>query len=198
LHVFVGLSVFLIVFLDACYAYSYSGFEMSPDKKHKVVWECKEKSNTSSIYTTECKIFAINSNGNIVWINKESNSPEPTVKWYDNNLAEIKIPCGSPCKYSIFYDVNKGVSVPYEFVIAVDVGRRVVARAGKYHVLINNIFQNHDKNIKIINLDFAETAALILVIEKAYFTKKGNLYIRYLSGKNYSTKEKTIPVKIKQ
>lgn len=45
-----------------------------------------------------------------------------------------------------------------------------------------------------INRKFAETAALVFVIEEAHFTKKGNIFIRYLSGSNYVPKEETIPV----
>lgn len=116
------------------------------------------------------------------------------MKWHNNSLAEVIISCGSPCNYSIFYDVKKGASAPYEFVLAVNADKQIIARAGKSHILINNIFQNHNKVFVKINRQFAETAALVFVIEEAHFTKKGNLFIRYLSGKNYVQKEETIPV----
>jgi hypothetical protein len=88
-----------------------------------------------------------------------------------------------------------GVSAPYEFVLAVNADKQIIARAGKSHILINSIFQNHNKVLMKINRNFAETAALVLVVEEAHFTKKGDLFIRYLSGSNYVPKEETIPVK---
>jgi len=46
-----------------------------------------------------------------------------------------------------------------------------------------------------IDRSFGETAALVLIIEEAHFTKSGNLFIRYLSGNDYVPKEETISVK---
>jgi hypothetical protein len=122
------------------------------------------------------------------------NLPEPTVTWHNNSLAEITIPCGSPCNYSIFYDVKEGVSGPFEFVLAVNVEKKAIARAGLSNILINNIFLDPERTIMEIDRNFGETAALVLVIEEAHFTKSGNLFIRYLSGKNYVRKEEIIPV----
>lgn len=178
------------------YAYCDYSYKLSPDNMHKIVWDCKTEPHNSNIYTRECKIFAVDVNGKKEWIHRQSDLPEPTVKWHDNSLAEIIIPCGSPCNYSIFYDVKKGVSVPYEFVLAVNADQQIVARAGKSHILINNIFNDHNKVIMKIKRKFAETAALVLVIEEAHFTKSGNLFIRYLSGSNYVPIEETIPVKL--
>jgi len=172
-----------------------SNFKTSPDNKRKIVWECISDPQDSNIYTRKCNIFALDTTGKKEWIHQEQNLPEPTVKWHNNSLAEVHIPCGSPCFYSIFYDTNKGVSEPYEFVIAVNADKYVIARAGESNIFINNIFQNSGKSIKQISRNFGETAALVLVIENAYFTKTGNLFIRYLSGKNYMPKEETIRIK---
>lgn len=109
-------------------------------------------------------------------------------------MAEIIIPCGSPCNYTIFYDVKEGVSGPFEFVLAVNIEKKAIARAGLSNILINNIFLNPEKTIMKIDRNFGETAALVLVIEEAHFTKSGNLFIRYLSGNNYVPKEEIIPV----
>jgi len=183
-----------IIVLHSYCAYSDSNCKISPDNNKRIVWECKIEPHKSSIYKRECKIYAVGISGKKEWIHKESDLPEPTVKWHNNSLAEVIIPCGSPCNYSIFYDVKKGASAPYEFVLAVNVDKQIIARAGKSHILINSIFQNHNKVFMKINRKFAETAALVFVIEEAHFTKKGNLFIRYLSGSNYVPKEETIPV----
>jgi hypothetical protein len=184
-----------IIVLHSYCAYCDSNFKISPDNINRIVWECKTEPHNSSIYTRECKVYAVGISGKKEWIHKESDLPEPTVKWHNNSLAEVTIPCGSPCNYSIFYDVKKGASAPYEFVLAVNADKQIIARAGKSHILINSIFQKHNKIFMKINRRFAETAALVLVIEEAHFTKTGNLYIRYLSGSNYVPKEETIPVK---
>lgn len=168
---------------------------MSADKLHRVVWECENEPYDSSVYARNCRIYAVDLSGTKKWIHRESSLPEPTVKWYNNSLAEIRVPCGSPCSYSIFYDVTKGISEPFEFVLAVDADRYLVARAGEHDLSINIIFHKSGKAIMKINRDFAETAALVLVIENAHFTKTGDLSIRYLSGSNYVPKEETIPLK---
>lgn len=184
-----------IIVMQAYCAYCDSSFKVSPDNINRIVWECKTEPHNSSIYTRECKIYAVGISGEKEWIHKQADLPEPTVKWHNNSLAEVIIPCGSPCNYSIFYDVKKGVSDPYEFVLAVNVDKQIIARAGKSHILINSIFQNHNKVFMKINRKFAETAALVFVIEESHFTKAGNLFIRYLSGSNYVPIEETIPVK---
>jgi len=189
------ITVSIIVIQSSC-AYCDSSSKVSPDNINRIVWECKTEPHNSSIYTRECKIYAVGISGEKEWIHKQSDLPEPTVKWHNNSLAEVIIPCGSPCNYSIFYDVKKGASEPYEFVLAVNSDQQIIARAGKSHILINKIFQNHHKVIMKIKRKFAETAALVLVIEEAHFTKAGKLFIRYLSGSNYVPIEETIPVKL--
>ena len=184
-----------IIVLDSYCGYCEQSFMISPDNINRIVWECKTEPHNSSIYTRKCKIYAVGINGKKDWIHKQSDLPEPTVKWHSNSLAEVIIPCGSPCNYSIFYDVKKGASSPYEFVLAVNADQQIIARAGKSHILINGIFQNHHKVIMKIKRKFAETAALVLVIEEAHFTKAGNLFVRYLSESNYVPIEETIPVK---
>lgn len=181
--------------MNGCIAYCGTHYEISPDKEHKIVWECKGNPLDSNVYSRKCNVYALDARGKTKWIHQKADLPEPTVTWHNNSLAKITIPCGSPCNYSIFYDVKEGVSEPFEFVIAVNAEKKVVARAGSSIILINNIFYNSEKIIMKIDRNFGETAALVLVIEEAHFTKSGNLFIRYLSGKNYVPKEEIIPVK---
>ncbi|MEA5115854.1 MAG: hypothetical protein VB050_17690 [Geobacteraceae bacterium] len=194
----IGICVTIIVFsffvFHPHYAYSDSNCKISPDNKKRIVWECKNELHKSSIYTRECRIYAVGFGGKKEWIHKGSDLPEPTVKWHNNSLAKVIIPCGSPCSYSIFYDVIKGTSAPYEFVLAVNADKHIIARAGKTYILINSIY-DVSREIMKIKRKFSETAALVLVIEEAHFTKKGNLFIRYLSGRNFEPREETIPIK---
>lgn len=187
----------IIYFANICYAYHDTRNAFSPDKKHNVIWECEKDFQISDIYTQSCKIYVIDSSRNKVWINKESSLPEPIVKWHNNDLAEIKIPCGSPCNYSIFYETSKGVSIPFEFVLAVDADRQIIARVDASGIIVNSIYGKPDISISRIDRDFSDTAALVFVIEDVHFTKKGNLFIRYLSGKNYQPKEEVILIKHK-
>ena len=185
----------LIVLLLTSEAYCDPYCVIAPDKEHKIVWECNSDPLDSNVYSRNCNVYALDASGKKKWIHQKADLPEPSVRWHSNSLAEIIIPCGSPCNYTIFYDVKEGVSGPFEFVIAVNADKRVVARAGSSNILINNIFQNPEKIIMKIDRNFGETAALVLDIEEAHFTSSGNLFIRYLSGNDYVPKEETIPVK---
>ena len=124
IHLICIVSIFL-----SCNAYCNLYFELSPDNKQQIVWECKKNLQNSNIYTRNCNIYALDANGNKEWIHQEADLPEPTVTWHDISLAEVRIPCGSPCNYSIFFDVHKGVSKPFEFVLAVNANKHVIARA---------------------------------------------------------------------
>lgn len=158
-HIVYQTSISLVV-VFSCYANCETTIKISPDNQHKIVSECNNMSCDNHVYSRNCRVFAISVSGKIEWIHKETDLPEPNVKWHDNNLAEIKIPCGSSCNYSYFYDVGKGVSVPYEFVIAVNTDKLLIARAGKSNIIVNQIFGNHKQIIKKIHRDYAETAVL--------------------------------------
>lgn len=136
-----------IILLQSSEVFCEFDSEIAPDNNHKIAWECNNVAHDSTIYSRNCRVYAEDANGKNIWIHNNSDLLEPTVKWLSNSLAKITIPCGSPCNYSIFYDIEEGVSDPFEFVIAVNVEKKVVARAGPTSILINYIFHNFEKSL---------------------------------------------------
>jgi hypothetical protein len=179
------LILFHYVAVDQVLGEEYS--KISPNGMNRLQWNCNKYNN--------CNIYAIDAYGRRVWVHKESNLPEPYVEWFNDELAQIRISCGSPCFNTIFYDLRNGVSKPFEFVIAANPRNKIVATANSSGIFLYHIFQPSHQPFMRIKRNFSETAALILDIEEARFTESGSLYLRYLSGKKRITKEETIPIK---
>jgi hypothetical protein len=164
-------------------------YKISPDGKNKIVWKCSEHNN--------CNIYVVDADGRKLWVHKEANLPEPYVEWFNADIAQIRINCGSPCYNTIFYDKDKGVSKPFEFVIAINPGKKMIATASTSGILLYHIFQRSSRPFMQIKRNFSETAALVLAIEEARFTNSGNLYVRYLTGEKRIVKEETIHINLK-
>ena len=76
--------------------------------------------------------------------------------------------------------------------MATDVQRGIVAKADISDIKVMKIFDT--KKYLSIKKDFSPAAALVSVIEEARFTHKGDLFLRYSSGKDYDIKEATIMI----
>lgn len=123
---------------------------------------------------------------------------EPTLIEHSNELVEARVSCGSPCNYSYFVDLeNDTISRAFEYVIGLNINRHVVATAEEDDISLYNIFRE-GKMLQKIKLDFAPVAALVTAIEEVRFTEDGDLYIRYLSGGDFKTKEDTVSITYKQ
>lgn len=155
---------------------------VSPNKTAKIIWSCHDS------YMKECDIYA-QSDGDIheVW----KNVPEPRVTWHSSNLAQIRVSCGSPCYYSKFYN-GKKVSDPIEFVLAVSSEKSRAVHVGDSSLEVVNIFDDDQKQIEKIVLDFSPAASLINVVKEVKVVGRNRLYVRYLSGDDYNDKEKVI------
>ena len=160
----------------------------APENKYqhenRVSWKCKNDSG--------CEIYAITKDKIKIIILKDY-PQEPKILWHGNRLAEIRLSCGSPCYNSIFFDLRTDqVSNPIEFVLATDMQRDIVAKADISEIKVMKIFDT--QKYLSIKEDFSPAAALVSVIEEARFTSKGDLFLRYSSGKDYDTKEATIKI----
>lgn len=156
----------------------------SPDGKNFVEWRCKDLGEKN------CDIRAIadKQQSKSVW--KEV--PAPTVTWYGNHLVEIRVGCGAPCFYSKFYSSRAGVSEPIEFVMAALASKEIAVRAGDGVLEVVRIFEKNKKPISVVKLDFAPAATIVNVLHEVKFVGENQLFVRYLAGKKFVEKSKTV------
>ena len=166
--------------------FAYSNYSISPDKSVQIGWECKD--------SRSCSVFAKSRNGDIFWIWKEG-MPEPSVKWLNKSLAEIRVSCGSPCYNSVFYSTTLGLSDPYDFVLAVEPNNMLIAKAELEAISITKIYDKKHRTIKLIERNFSPAASIVQTVKEAKFLNANQLYLRYLVGKDYVSKEETIDFK---
>lgn len=173
-----------ILFVSIILSYACDARENKYQHENRVSWNCKNDSG--------CEIYAITKDNKKILILKDY-PHEPKILWHGSNLAEIRLSCGSPCYNSIFFDLRTDqVSNPIEFVLATNVQRGIVARADSSDIKVVKIFDT--QKYLSIKKDFSPAAALVNVIEEAKFTPRGDLFLRYSSGKDYDTKEATIMI----
>ena len=173
-----------ILLVSIILSYACDARENKYQHENRVFWNCKNDSG--------CEIYAITKDKKKILILKDY-PQEPKILWHGNRLAEIRLSCGSPCYNSIFFDLNTDqVSNPIEFVLATDAQRGLAAKADISDIKVMKIFDT--QKYLSIKKDFSPAAALVSVIEEARFTRKGDLFLRYSSGKDYDTKEVTIMI----
>ena len=131
---------------------------LSPDKSTTIAWKCSDD---------ECVISV--SEGQLSSTEVWKSTKVPVVTWHSNNLAEVYNSCGAPCNYSVFYSKTNGVSVPYEFVMAVYPQKMMLIQANKGSLDVLRIYGSENKKIASFKLDFSPTAALPNVVEQIYF-----------------------------
>lgn len=159
---------------------------VSPNGKTSIEWKCMDE------YEKECNIHAL-SNGRSLSIFEEV--PAPRVTWHGPELAQIRVGCGSPCFSSKFYSPSLGISETIDFVMAVAPDKPIAAHVNGEVLEVVHIFDKVLKPIEIIHLDFSDAATIVNVIEQVKFVGENKLYVRYLSGPDYTEKERTIPIK---
>jgi hypothetical protein len=120
---------------------------------------------------------------------------EPVIIDHGNYLIEIRISTGNPLWYSEFIDLKKEVisTKAFEYVLAVNAKKYIILVAGEDALYLYNIFKP-EKEIMKIGRDFSETATLATVVQEAKFIEPDELYISYLTGKDYIEKSETIKI----
>lgn len=113
--------IFFIIASDllssSVFAQSEKKFYLS-DKSGTITWNCHDNL---------CNIFLHKKNTKKQLILK--NWPIPSVKSLNQKLTELFFSCGSPCNNTIFYDPNRGLSLPFQYVVAVDSEKEMVVVA---------------------------------------------------------------------
>lgn len=160
----------------------------SPDGKTVIECRCDDE------WHKDCEVTATGPNNNkfSIW----SQVPAPNIIWHSNDLAEIRISCGSPCFYSRFYLSEGKVSEPIGFVVAVITGKNLAVRAGDETLEVIRIFEKNTKPIQTIKLDYAPSATIVTVLQEVKFVGGNMLFIRYLSGNDYVEKETSVSLNI--
>lgn len=168
-------------------AHACEGVSISPDRMEKIVWECSD--------INKCKIYILDRKGSRLWLDKEIEFHEPKVRWLSKELAEIRISCGAPCWYCFYYSRKYGLSSPFQFVIAVNSRRKVVAVVKNQYIYFYSMFKSKDEPFSEYKMDYPDKTLFITAIKKAYFDRDGNLRIYYFSYDCNVTIRKTIKIK---
>ena len=171
--------LYLFTLLFSLVSLADSPGEPSPDGKYHIYENCENE------YGRDCTVYAKPTNGNVkTWIIKEPFPSSASIEWYNNELAGIKVSCGSPCNATFFFAPRKGVSIPYSLVLAVDISRQLVAvpeydeKLDVRSVKVFSIF-SQGKSVLEIKRNFS---AYIQFVEKAEFDEQGNLHLSYWQG----------------
>ncbi|WP_186646358.1 hypothetical protein [Fluviispira vulneris] len=114
--------------------------------------------------------------------------------WLTNNLAVIRVSCGSPCSTSMFVDFEKNVlSDGYSDVIAIDPKNKIVAYVNEDVKLeLAKIFT--DKK-KVILLDSSKDFSVANVIDKIKFIDSNSIKIDYQAGEERTMKSAIVSIK---
>ncbi len=180
-RIFINIFIILIGSFLSCETYSEETHSFNlPSQAGQILWRCNQGL---------CNTYLKLKNNDKVVI--AENSSPPSVASLDENLISIFFSCGSPCNYTKYYNIKKGISRPFEFAVAVDTKRKIVILAKKNNLVAYNMFTDIKKPLFSIKRNWAPTVALYSDIIEAKFIK-GALYIKYLEGDRYFEKEEVI------
>lgn len=167
----------------------------SPNGFSAVLWKCTDK------WHDDCSINVRNIRGKISSLWKEGRLPSG-IEWLSNSLVQFTFGCGTDCYSWVFYNFDKGRSLPFDDAKAVDPKRLLVlAPAPDFFpssgspIVISVIEMFSGKVLQEIELKNPSPAgAVFSVILDAKFTNNGMVYIKYNTGKNHSPKEIYVPL----
>lgn len=180
--------IIIIFFIIVSDLFSYRVLAMNEKKFY-----LSDKSGIilSECHANLCNIFLSKKNTEKQLLLKDW--PVPSIKSLNKNLTELFFSCGSPCNNTIFYDSNRGLSLPFQYVVAVDSEKGIVVVAEENSLAAYNIFDTKRTLLFSIKRDWSPTVTLYTAIIKVKFI--GNqLYIKYLEGKEYNLKKEVISI----
>ncbi len=120
----------LVSFLVSAVALAnHQSFFNFPDKLGSIFWNCESQL---------CNVYLKKRGTAKILIMKDAE--EPVVEVLSKGLVSIFFSCGSPCNYTIYYDLENRISRPFEFVIAIDVEQELVSVVEKNQLIIYKIF----------------------------------------------------------
>lgn len=168
-----------IFFTNEAFSYSKSPYIL-PNKTGYFLWTCEQ-----GVCNTYLKL------NNKTKETVSERSSLPSIQKLNSNLTSLFFSCGSPCNYTKYYDIKKGLSSSFEFTVAIEPQNKIVLLAKGNKLIAVKIFDPTSPPLFTITRDWSPTVALYNNIIEAKFSDD-TLYIKYLEGKNFTEKEETI------
>jgi hypothetical protein len=141
----------------------------------------------------KCSTFVALKNGTRIFAGEYPK--EPFCQLATSNLLQLTISCGSPCNYTSYINLTKGIqSKSYFMVLAIDTLHEWVAFCDTSDIKISSIFDSIGTPISI-KRNYSPSATMSTVVDSASFTNTMKFVFHYYTGKDFAGVWDSVEVK---